>query len=92
MSINIFTLVGLTAWLGRQDPDTEYNYTNNNDCLLCRYFHAHGVPLVSNGMFASNWYDTDGNEHRLSPKLNDVANDKPYTYGAALARANELVT
>ncbi len=86
--INTFSVTGLIAWLETQDPATEYPYSSNDDCLLCRYFRARGVSLGGLAPMGSmTWGDATGNDHILPPELNRVSRGYPWTYGAALARA-----
>ncbi len=93
MSANIFSVHGLIAWLETQDPETEYSYGSMADCLLCRYFSARGVPLaLDRPLHLNEWEDNEGQRHALPTNLNAVSRKGPNTYGAALARAKELVT
>jgi hypothetical protein len=43
-----FSLRTLVAWLETRDPRERYDYSDPNDCLLCRYFKDHGweQPVV----------------------------------------------
>ena len=86
MSIPVFSLQGLIAWLETQPAETEYEYTNTSDCLLCRYFKARGVPVSYMG--GVRWFDHTGNAHPLPDGLR--AAPHAHTYGAALARAKAL--
>lgn len=89
MSIPVFSVHGLIAWLETQNPETEYNYMDSNDCLLCRYFRACGVRLRHNDpMGPYEWMDADGIRHNLLPALDHISITAS-TYGAALARAKE---
>ena len=85
---NTFSVTGLIAWLETQDPATKYDYLSNDDCLLCRYFRARGIPLSGFVPMGSvTWGDAAGNDHILPPELNHVGRGRPHNYGAALARA-----
>ena len=37
-----FSLVAFIAWLETRDPAESYDYCDPRNCLLCRYFSAHG--------------------------------------------------
>jgi len=99
MSTQIFSVLGLVAWLEQQDPETEYNYFNRDDCLLCRYFRARGVPLNDTWpLSAEYWTDKFGKEHLLTKELDEISSgccssnlSHPHCYGAALARGKEKV-
>ena len=90
MSLNTFSVEGLVAWLETQDPTTEYGYQSSNDCLLCRYLRARGVPLSETAsMGGSGWWDRDGGIHRLPSSLRVLAHGS--NYGEVLARAKALL-
>ena len=92
MSSNTFSVLGLAGWLETQDPATEYPYTSNDDCLICRYFRDRGVALNAHRpVYPFVWTDTDGKDHALPAGLNDIAKNFPHTYGAALARAHARI-
>jgi len=92
MSINIFSVPGLIVWLEGQDPETEYNYVDSDDCLLCRYFRARGVSLRDyEPMGSVDWSDKDGYDHDLPEELDNISVSGEHNYGAALARAKEMV-
>ena len=82
MSIPIFSVHGLIAWLETQDPETEYDYTKGGDCLIQRYLKDRGVNVPRFG------YDPLELEKW---GLRTIAGTDPYNYAAALARAKELV-
>lgn len=93
MSIPVFSREGLIAWLETQDPATEYKYTDNDECLLCRYFRARGIPLNDyRPLSFDEWTDRDGVDHPLPEILDNISVDGVSTYGAALIRAKELAT
>ena len=84
---NPMSLDGLISWLERQDRNVRYDYTNNFDCLLCRYFRAVGLAVHSMG--TTCWYDADDNRHPLPPKLNSVSVLNG-SYGGALDTARAV--
>ncbi len=81
MSINIFSVTGLIAWLETQDPETEYDFGDVlGNCLIARYARAMGTNFpVLHGHFFDN--------ENLG-----LACSRPWTYGAALARAKAVAT
>ena len=81
------SLSSLVAWLEQQPPEGEYNYVNSDNCLLCQYFRAVGVPVRS---LNSQFYTLPDGTTSTYPKLFDrIANEGWWvdTFGAALARA-----
>ena len=81
MSTNIFSVYGLISWLGRQDPATEYDWQDQRDCLGERYLEARGV---GGGHYSALVDALDG-------VTNGIFITRPWTYGAALARAKSIV-
>ncbi len=88
MSTPVFSVHGLIAWLETQDPETEYNWRKTGDCLGSRYLKARGVQDLGAGYRALSSVDV-GNEIRGLGSL--IFLERPWTYGAALARAKETV-
>ncbi len=87
MSINIFSVSGLIAWLETQDPETEYNWADCRDCLGLRYLKARGVSEPERAYVALSKVAAGNDDMGLT-----ISIKRPWTYGAALARAKELVT
>lgn len=90
------SLEGLLRWLEGQDPQTEYDFCDIHDCLLCRYVRACGHTVHNLGPYT--WTDDDGRDHRLPYGLNAVSNAwsprftiHDRTYGAAAARCRSLL-
>ena len=80
MSVNIFSIEGLIAWLERQDPETEYDWDDcDGDCLVARYGLAMGL--------GDGWKDLHNRAFSRNGVLASVALFEPWNYGAALARA-----
>ena len=93
MSIPTFSVEGLISWLERQPLETEYDFTDITDCLLCRYGRARGLDVNSAG--SNTISHRSGGRIIVSTVFPDdtcIAGTRPYTYGAALARAKALVT
>jgi hypothetical protein len=86
MSINVFSREGLTAWLETQDPETEYDYTNAQDCLIQRYMKDRGVDVPEHG-YSVDQMDTWGFNEIANGRDNGGANN----YSAALSRAKALL-
>ena len=82
-----FKLETFVAWLETRDPAESYDYCNPSDCLLCRYFSAHGFerPRV-----ALNY--VSGTEFPNELKLLSHGNGRQHgwTVGAALNRARAI--
>lgn len=95
-----FTLQGLHDWLETQDPKTEYDYLDSSDCLLCRFLKENGYA-VEPGVSPVRWGDradpswSKSNSNELPAAVDDVSRgnavEENWTYGAALARAKELL-
>lgn len=88
---DVFSLEGLIAWLETQPPETEYDFRDILDCLLCRYGRAAGLNVHSAGGSDIVRYRQDGSTERSAGFAKDVASDLPWTYGAALTRARALL-
>src|SRR4249920_212780 len=71
------TTEALTGWLRKQDPDKEYVWSDPVFCLMGNY-------LVDNGAFWGERAYSD------MPHYEEIAKEKPWTYGAALERAEAL--
>ena len=81
MSREIFSIPAFIAWAETQDPEARYDWRDCEDCLCMRYLKERGVQDVPTGYgaFGDTWL------------RNDIFAVEPWTYGAALARAKELV-
>lgn len=76
------SLKGFIAWLERQPADKEYNFLDWGSCALCQYLiSATGQWTVDQYYEIFPWPAT------LGP--NFIAG-RPWTFGAALARAKGL--
>lgn len=67
----------LTKWLRKQNPDQEYIWQDPVFCLLGHYLRANG----------SGWGERSYSE---MPHYEEIAKEKPWTFGAALERAETL--
>ena len=85
MSIPVFSVHGLIAWLETQDPETEYDFGLTETCLATRYFKQFGVELEGTFEYGPINVSRDS-------IWSKIVQGRPWTYGAALARAKELVT
>jgi hypothetical protein len=85
-------LAGLVAWLEQGRGDTEYDYTDPQDCLLCRFLkQGCGLPVYDVG--PRDWRTgPEADRQILDPILNRVAQGSgARTYSAALERARALL-
>ena len=75
------TVEALTRWLRSEpDPEREYRYQDPVFCLLGQYFTDCGaMDAISEAA-----YET-------MPHYREIAEPKPHTFGAALARAEQLL-
>jgi hypothetical protein len=67
----------LTDWLGKQDPGGEYVWSDPVKCMMGKYLADHDVEW---GVGA----------YSQLPDYYQIAQEKPWTYGAALERAKTL--
>lgn len=87
------TLADLIRWLESAPPETTFLYADPDDCLLARFLKAQGTPALVTGEYVDTPGD-DGKYHREKyPKIFDeiAFAGGVSTYGAALARARELI-
>jgi hypothetical protein len=78
-----FTLDSLIAWLEKQPAETEYNFWNLSECLLCQYLRDVGLPHSCYDAASALGGDDVGGQ---------IAFHKPWTFGGALERARALRT
>jgi len=67
----------LIAWLRTQPPDGEYQWSDPVFCLMGRYIADVGTPK-------------DLYAYSDMPNYHEIAETKPWTFGAALQRAEAL--
>jgi hypothetical protein len=77
MSNELLDTDKLTGWLKNQPPDGEYVWSDPVFCLMGRY-------LADNG---SEW---GAMQYSDLPLYEEIAKEKPWTFGAALERAEAL--
>lgn len=76
------TVAALARWLRyTQDRDDEYIYQDPAKCLLGRYFEDLGAADV-----------ISESAYEQFPDYRAIAEPKPHTFGAALERAEKLLT
>ena len=84
----------LISWLEAQPSDETYDYTNSENCLLCRFLKSRGLsdPVVN----STHWYAySDGPGVQLPPDFDQIARGYMFgwryelTYGDALRRAKK---
>jgi hypothetical protein len=76
-------------WLATHDPKEEYRYSSVRYCPIAQYLTDKGFEDVKvfPAKFSVNW----GDFLVLPDKLNKVVETQPWTYGAAVKRAQELL-
>ncbi len=67
----------LTNWLRKQPPDGEYVWSDPVHCMMGKY-------LADN---ESRWGEV---QYSDMPHYEEIAGEKPWTFGAALERAEKL--
>lgn len=67
----------LIGWLKTQNPDTPYSFQDPVLCLMGHYFRAHDT------------YPAEVSFEQM-PNYRAIAEAKPHTFGAALARAEAI--
>jgi hypothetical protein len=80
---NIYALPTLIAWLETMPADRTYNFTDclGGTCLFGQYLEAHEVAWSRGATYVK----------LIGTELEAIAAEKPWTFGAALVRARELV-
>lgn len=86
----IFDNAAFIEWISKQPKDKRYVYNDCHNCLIARYLKDRGVE----GFNVQQDVVLFGHDNSvvLPDGWNDVAEGKGKTYGAALARARELLT
>lgn len=85
-------LKGLVEWLETQDPETEYNWSLGQTCVVGCFLKAINHPeyplgaCYSDGMDGWNTLRFQSNDDYMA-----VTHTRPWTYGAALKRARALL-
>jgi len=98
------TLEGLRDWVLTQDPETAYDYTNGENCLIARYLRGLGFEgvqvyplLVTASVFSMMApRNIEGVLVPLDRRLNDVSlgatrEDGDWVYWRALGRIDEIL-
>lgn len=83
-----FALSSLIAWLQTQPPEQKYNYISSRRCLLAQYFRAKGFKWMV--VLPKTLYHGWVKRTPFSNEFEIVANNKPWTVGAALERAQHF--
>lgn len=89
----LFDNAAFIEWISKQPKDKRYVYNDCHTCLIARYLKDRGVEgfNVQQDVVLFE-YAEHGTSTKLPDGWNDVAEGKGKTYGAALARARELLT
>ena len=86
------SLANLIAWLEQQPRNKEYCYMSHGGCLLAQYLtFSFGRKALDVGALGFVFADDQMNPHPTPNSFQDIAAGKPYTFGAALARAREYL-
>lgn len=70
---------GILDWARQQPADGSYDYANCNNCFVGQYLAAKGIDNRADGLKYSDM-----------PHYRDIAEALPWTFGAAVARAEAL--
>lgn len=91
---DMYSLASLIAWLEQQPAEESYCYADNGKCLLGQYFSEKSGKLVLVGSndvcFALDKPDHWSKDVYFSRYFGLIACGRPWTFGAALARAKAL--
>lgn len=82
---DVLSLEGLIAWLEQQDPETEYDWPDCQDCLM-----GHYIADVRN-TDKPEYEERYANAFPSLEAYHFVGGSWPWTYSAALARARALL-
>lgn len=87
------TAEALAEWLRTQDPNTEFSFTDNEDCVCARFLKARGHTRVSCSPISwSSAQDKGKITDTVQCALNDHKRDLPFptTYGEVLSNLEFL--
>ncbi len=88
-----FSLRSLVEWLEMQEGETAYDYTEPKYCLLGQYVVASGGKYIPDYTIDGHTLDAGGfSLHAERPDLYEVVSEHPWTFGAALQRARNLLS
>lgn len=90
VNADAFSLGNLIAWLEKQPANEKYCFRSNGDCLFARYFISCGFGRVSMSSTTLHWGAIYEHARVLPYGWDDLAADRPHTFGSALARARAL--
>jgi hypothetical protein len=84
----MFSLENLVAWSEKQPADKEYDFWCDQ-CFLGQYFEDHGfrIRMIGVGTVTFKGHET----RQLPPGFNEIAQQTPHTFGAALGRARRML-
>jgi len=87
----IFDNSSLIDWLGRQDPKAEYDYVDGAVCMVARYLQFRGIKGA--GCDSDFAYIPGAiGPLDLPPAWDEIAKERPWTFGAAICRARARLT
>lgn len=87
----VFTIDNLISWLETKNPDEEYDYMNNYNCLFSQFLRANGFENMSVG---GTYIVHNDKYFTITDQINNIALDERYnrdeTFGDALKRAKKI--
>lgn len=82
------TFKGFISWLKRQDPHRKYQWGDCQDCPIAQYLKTVGIEDL-NELTWDTYNKLEGGDYR--EPCGNVAMSSPWTFGAALKRAELLL-
>lgn len=81
----------LIDWLSVQDPAKSYDYMSCRECLIAQFLQCRGYVHASVDSEQAYLRRYMMGIRPLPLRWNSIAQRKPWTFGAALARAREAL-
>ena len=83
-----FTKEHVKVWLETKDPEEQYCYTHNGECLIAQYLKYLGHRSIS--VASHGYYRTAETKYSQVPTwLHKISVGRPWSFGAALDRLNK---
>lgn len=77
----------IIEWLKTKSPRGRYEFGRNEGCLLAQYLSDQGHTKI----WVGGWtFMVDGKRHEIPTELQDIVGDRPFSFGAALKRAEAI--
>lgn len=75
----------IVDWLKKKPADEEYEFSANHGCLFAQYLNERGHKDV----WVGGWtFEANGGRYEIPDEIQDIAETRPFTFGAALERAS----